>query len=127
MKEKEKTGKSEVIKMTCGPENVKFFSQTLKEKALDIHALVKALYEAELIVGLRGIKLEIGIEPQVAEEKPVEAKKTANFCKQCSQWEKDSLGDDMGGGTCLINAMPKLIKWPNTPACQKYTARKAEK
>ncbi len=123
MKEKEKTGKSENIKMTCGPENAKFFSQTLKQKAPDAFVLVKAFYEAGLIVGLRGVKLETGVVVQKTEKKPVAAKKTANYCKQCSQWEKDRLGDDMGGGTCLINAMPKLIKWPNTPACPKYSAK----
>jgi len=65
--------KEEII---CGPDNLELFrTQIKKEKTL--YALVKALYEREMIDGLRGIRLELTPEQGSEEKTPENAKKTA--------------------------------------------------
>jgi hypothetical protein len=46
--------KKEIV---CGPDNVNEFRNELKKEPL-LYALVKTLYEKQMIDGLRGIKLE---------------------------------------------------------------------
>lgn len=104
----------------CGPENVKEFRGMLKETVPEFFDLVKVLYEGGLIEGLRGCKLEIGVIGREKNKNPVVAKKTAFTCKDCANWVKDSLGDFTAAGTCLVNALPKVLKWPNTLACEEH-------
>lgn len=106
--------------ITCGPENVKEFRGVLKETVPEFFDLVKVLYQDGLIEGLRGCKLETGVVRKEKHKKPVAAKKTAFACKDCANWVKYSLGDSSAAGRCLVNALPRVIKWPNTIVCDEY-------
>lgn len=42
-------------------------------------------------------------------------------CGNCSQFERDQVGDGTGLGNCKLNKNPRQLKWPGTLACEDWT------
>lgn len=41
-------------------------------------------------------------------------------CRLCGHFTADKIGDGTGIGACALNIKPAEIKWPGTPACEKF-------
>ncbi len=101
----------------CGKDNVKAFNRLLKEKVPDFVPVIKALYQAGMIDGLRGATIEPMPRKNKAEIKPkaVESKKV---CRDCRFFIKDAQGDGLGAGFCRVIAERWETVRPMTDACE---------
>lgn len=108
-----------IMKITCGKENVDAFRAEIKAVAPGFYNLAKDLYASGMISGLRGATLETGAlsDSPAIEQKAIEQSTT---CRQCSHWQRDAIGDGIGIGQCLLNVHPGLVKWPGRESCNKY-------
>lgn len=108
--------KEEVI--LCGPDNLKDFTARLKQDVPDFYPVIKELYDAGMMPGLRGARLII--HPASL---PVETTEAPHYtCRQCRHWSRDTHGDGTGIGQCQINSRPASLKWPGQIACNKIEA-----
>ncbi len=109
--------KKEIV---CGRENLKEFRGILKQRFPEFFLLAKALYEAGMIEGLRGMKITPVYETSEKTVKTAESVKKPEVCRDCSQWHKDLIGDGHGAGKCDLNMHPRTSKYPTTTACDCY-------
>lgn len=109
-------------KIVCGKENTAFFNAQLRERVPALHALAKELYQHGLIDGLAGATLE-SIDPISSnEESEPLCASSSRFCRECSHWHADTVGDGTGIGHCDIDAQPTRLKWPQQNACRHFDA-----
>lgn len=71
-----------IMKITCGEENVEAFNREMRANAPAFHGLLKQLYAAGLITGLRGATIETGNFTKKTTPPPV----TPRYCAVCKQW-----------------------------------------
>jgi hypothetical protein len=107
-------------KIVCGKENVAIFKAEFKAVAPDFFNMAKELYAFGMISGLRGSTLEFGQFHEQANIETAEPEKKAMTCEKCVQWQRDNVGDGTGIGKCLVYVGPTPVKWPGTPACNKF-------
>lgn len=106
--------------IVCGRDNLKEFRETLKAEFPEFYLVIKSLYEAGMIDGLRGAKiLPITDDSKKTENRP-QMQKTTKYCKDCSSWHKDLIGDGYGAGRCDLNIRPTASKYPKTESCSSF-------
>lgn len=108
-------------KIICGKENFEEFRAEIKAALPGFYTLAKDLYQSGLITGLAGATIE-PLAPQSIEQNEIDplAQNLTPSCKDCTQWQRDKIGDGTGIGLCLLNIRPDLLKWPNREACNQF-------
>ena len=107
--------REEMAVFKAGPENIKHMQALLRDELPEFHALVKELYQAKMITGLRGLTIETDPEHEQA-AKAVPA--TQYTCSQCNHWHRDTVGFGAGIGRCDLNIDRIILPWPDQIACR---------
>lgn len=111
-------------KLICGEDNQAFFRQKLREVLPGFLPILKDLFDAGMIPGLRGTELVINPAPK-PEAKPNDDEAA---CGDCRHYIRDTIGFGEGLGKCGLSLRPTLLKWPGTQACcGKFSQQKDKK
>jgi hypothetical protein len=100
-------------RLICGEDNLPYFRQRLREYLPGFLPVLKELFEADMIPGLRGA--ELVIHPAAKAVEKTDDQQAA--CRDCRHYVRDTIGFGEGIGQCLLKLRPSLLKWPGTQAC----------
>lgn len=108
-------------KIVCEQHNAKEFKEQLRLTCPAAFELVKVLYAARMIQGVRGMVLELFKTEKNSDSgaKTVQAVQSVT-CQHCQHWQRDKIGDGTGMGDCSPNTNKKQLKWPHTEACKHF-------
>lgn len=108
----------------CGRENVESFKKELRASLPGVFPVIKGLYDAGMIEGLRGIKLtKITGQKQNGEAGQEQPPQAQQYCFQCVAFKADTVGDGSGIGQCLENVPTRRTKYPQTSACNQFNRK----
>jgi len=113
------------MKITCGPENTEEFKKQLKQRFPGVMPLIKSLYTAGMIDGLRGITISpLSAEDEASANDDPEAQEINLKCGDCKNYRYDTVGFGDGIGECKKNIQQRIPINPRTNACALFEARK---